>query len=210
MTRIILTIAVLFAYLSARVTTLAAELSGFVQWNEHCADSLHLGHAKVVLDNAVSSGTITRDGEFVIPDVTAGTYIVSVVARDHVFEKACPTLFIYTFHLFTYPGCDIQLRVDVSPEPESPPEVRPYTVGTPLNPRSPIKLPYPIKLVPRQRKSYFIPHQSFDVVQMFQNPMMLVMVFGGLMMLAMPYITVRASLIPFLFSVAFDAANNFM
>jgi hypothetical protein len=84
----------------------------------------------------------------------------------------------------------VQLRIDVPAEFDSPPEVSPYTVGTPLNPRSPIKLPYPIKLVPRQRKSYFVPLQSFDVLQMFQNPMMLMMVFGGLMMLAMPYITV--------------------
>jgi len=34
---------------------------------------------------------------------------------------------------------------------------------------------------------------------MFQNPMMLVMVFGGLMMLAMPYIMVSTSLIYYLF-----------
>jgi len=47
-----------------------------------------------------------------------------------------------------------------------------------------------MKLVPRQRKSYFVPHQSFNVMQMFQNPMMLIMVFGGVMMLAMPYVTV--------------------
>jgi hypothetical protein len=90
----------------------------------------------------------------------------------------------------------MQLRVDVPPEPDSLPEVSPYTIGTPLNPRSPVKFPYPIKLVPRQKKSYFVPLQSFNVVQMFQNPMMLMMVFGGLMMLAMPYITVA---IPFHF-----------
>ena len=90
--------------------------------------------------------------------------------------------------------CDaLQLRVDVPPEPESSPEVRPYGIGTPLNPPSPIKLPYPVKLVPRQRNSYFVPHQSFSVALMFQNPMMLIMVFGGLMMLAMPYIMVRKS-----------------
>ena len=88
-----------------------------------------------------------------------------------------------------------QLRIDVPPEPESPPEVRPYAVGTPLDPPSPVKLPYPIKLVPRQRRSYFVPHQSFNVVQMLQNPMMLITVFGGLMMLAMPYITVSTSFI---------------
>lgn len=73
--------------------------------------------------------------------------------------------------------------------------MRPYTVGTPLNPPSPIKLPYPVKLVPRQRKSYFIPHQSFSIMVMLQNPMMLITVFGGLMMLAMPYVMVSMSLI---------------
>ncbi|KAI0257501.1 hypothetical protein BJV78DRAFT_1272479 [Lactifluus subvellereus] len=149
MTRI-LTISLLFA--SACATVLSTELSGFVQWNEHCADGLQLGHAKVVLDNSIASGSITRDGGFLIPDVAAGTYILSVVSRDHVFDK---------------------LRVDVPPEPKSPPEVHAYTIGTPLNPLSP---------------DYFVPHQSFNVLQMFQNPMMLIMVFGGLMMLAMPYI----------------------
>lgn len=165
MTRI-LAVAVLFA--SACTTCFAAEISGFVEWNGHCADAIQLGHAKVVLDNSVASGSVSRNGTFVIPDVAAGTYLVSVVSRDHVFDK---------------------LRVDVPPELDSPPEVSPYTIGTPLNPRSPIKLPYPIKLVPRQTKSYFVPHQSFNVVQMFQNPMMLIMVFGGFMMLAMPYLT---------------------
>ncbi|KAI9445143.1 hypothetical protein H4582DRAFT_1913555 [Lactarius indigo] len=165
MTRI-LAVAVLFA--SACTTCFAAEISGFVQWNEHCADAIQLGHAKVVLDNSVASGSITRNGNFVIPDVAAGTYVVSVVSHDHVFDK---------------------LRIDVPSEDDSPPDVSPYAIGTPLNPRSPIKLPHPIKLVPRQRKSYFVPLQSFNIVQMFQNPMMLIMVFGGLMMLAMPYVT---------------------
>ncbi|KAI0001968.1 hypothetical protein BJV77DRAFT_1063328 [Russula vinacea] len=161
----LVTVALLIA--SACTAVLSAELSGFVQWNEHCSDSLQLGHAKVVLDNSIASGSITRNGGFVIANVTAGTYILSVVSHDHVFDK---------------------FRVDVPTEPESPPEVRPYTVGTPLNPPSPIKLPYPVKLVPRQRKSYFIPHQSFSIMVMLQNPMMLITVFGGLMMLAMPYV----------------------
>ncbi|KAI9462506.1 hypothetical protein BJY52DRAFT_1185224 [Lactarius psammicola] len=165
MTRI-LTLTVLLA--SACTACFAAEISGFVQWNEHCADAIQLGHAKVVLDNSVASGSVTRNGTFVIPDVSAGTYVVSVVSHDHVFDN---------------------LRIDVPPEHDSPPEVSPHTIGTPLNPRSPIKLLYPIKLVPRQRKSYFVPLQSFNVVQMFQNPMMLITVFGGLMMLAMPYVT---------------------
>ena len=45
-----------------------------------------------------------------------------------------------------------------------------------------------------------------------QNPMMLIMVFGGVMMLAMPYIMVRTSLIyyPFFFVLPFlfDAVTD--
>jgi hypothetical protein len=104
----------------------------------------------------------------------------------------------------------LQLRVDVPQEPESTPEVRPYAIGTPLNPPSSIKLPYPVKLVPRQRNSYFVPHQSFSIALILQNPMMLIMVFGGVMMLAMPYIMVRTSLIYYLFVLPFlfDAVTD--
>jgi len=104
----------------------------------------------------------------------------------------------------------LQLRVDVPPELESPLEVRPYAIGTPLNPPSSIKLLYPVKLVPRQRNNYFIPHQSFSIMLMFQNPMMLIMVFGGLMMLAMPYIMVCPSLIYYPFPPFFllDSVPN--
>ena len=84
---------------------LSAELSGFVQWNEHCSgnvalcvkthllalschmltlrphmpDSLQLGHAKVVLDNSIASGSITRNGGFVM--------CVCVARVPHVVKK---------------------------------------------------------------------------------------------------------------------------
>jgi hypothetical protein len=127
------------------------------------------------------------------------------VSHDHVFDEVslhqpCQFLPPPTLHSPVYIECDaLQLRVDVPPEPESSPEVRPYAIGTPLNPPSPIKLPHPVKLVPRQRNSYFVPHQSFSIMFILQNPMMLIMVFGGVMMLAMPYIMVRTSLIYYLF-----------
>lgn len=41
---------------------------------------------------------------------------------------------------------------------------------------------------------YFVPAESFNLVAMFSNPMMLLMVFGGGMMLAMPYLIVSESL----------------
>jgi hypothetical protein len=82
------------------------------------------------------------------------------------------------------------LRIDINPT-DSLPEVHPYVLGTPFNPVSPIILPYPITLIARSKNSYFVPRESFNVVGMFQNPMMLIMVFTGVMMFAMPYIMVR-------------------
>ncbi|KAJ7900037.1 hypothetical protein B0H14DRAFT_2672002 [Mycena olivaceomarginata] len=97
------------------------------------------------------------------PDVPAGTYILSVVSHDHAFDH---------------------LRIDVL---ESTFEVRPYSVGTPLNPASSIVLPQ-ISLIARAKHVYFVPVDSFNLVAMFQNPMMLMLLFGGVMVIAMPYL----------------------
>ncbi|KAG6813081.1 hypothetical protein H0H92_014140 [Tricholoma furcatifolium] len=80
-----------------------------------------------------------------------------------------------------------QLRVDV-PNFNSTPEVRPYVAGTPLNPPSAVLLTYPILLTPKKRHSYFMPHESFNLMAMLSNPMMLMMVAAGAMMLATPYL----------------------
>jgi len=112
------------------------------------------------------SGGITSDGGFVIPNVPAGKYLLNVVAHDHAFDR---------------------LRVDVF-ESEPLPEIRPYLPGTPLSPPSPVTLSYPITLTPRVKHDYFVAPESFNLVGMFQNPMMMIMLFTGVMMLAMPYI----------------------
>jgi len=147
---------------------LALDLNGFVQWNEHCGDYAALGRASVILDDGISYGSVKKDGRFSVPDIEPGTYILSVVARNHKFD---------------------QLRIDISADPAAEPEVRPLPHGTPLNPPSPVLLPYPIKFVARQRNSYFVPPETFNIVGMFKNPMMLMMVFGGMMVFAIPYIT---------------------
>ncbi|KAJ3552000.1 hypothetical protein NM688_g4387 [Phlebia brevispora] len=144
----------------------ALDLQGYVQWNEQCRNLHQLGQAKVVLDNGISYGGIRRDGGFTIPNVLPGTYILSVISHDHVFDK---------------------LRVDI-PESESPPEVRPYIPGTPVSPASAVVLPYPIVLSPTQKLDFFMPHQAFSLVGMFKNPMMLMMLVGGGMVFLMPYL----------------------
>ena len=71
-------------------------------------------------------------------------------------------------------------------------EVRPYVAGTPLNPPSTVSLPYPTVLTPQEKYVYFVPPEAFNLMAMMSNPVMLLMVFGGGMMLAMLYVMVSA------------------
>jgi len=65
-----------------------------------------------------------------------------------------------------------------------------------MNPPSIVLLPYPIFMSPKERFSYFVPPQNFDLGGMLGNPMMLLMIGGGAMMLAMPYLIVSPLKIP--------------
>lgn len=87
-----------------------------------------------------------------------------------------------------------QLRIDVEEATPSP-IIRPYVAGTPLNPPSTVLLTHPIVLTAREKHTYFSPPESFNLVTMFSNPMMLLMVGGGVMMLAMPYLIVSDCLV---------------
>ncbi|KAF9458189.1 hypothetical protein BDZ94DRAFT_1271251 [Collybia nuda] len=151
---------------SLLVVTPAFELLGKIQLNDFLLDIEGLRNSKIILDNGKMQGRIMHDGNFVIPDVPAGTYILSVSSPDYSFD---------------------QYRVDVV-DSQTEPEVRSYASGTSLNPPSAVLLAYPIAITPRQKHVYFVPPESFNLVAMFSNPMMLLMVFGGVMMLAMPYL----------------------
>lgn len=63
-------------------------------------------------------------------------------------------------------------------------------LGTPLISATSVSLRYPIVLAPRHKNNYFKPRESFNLLGMFQNPMMMVMVLTGAMMLGTPYIMV--------------------
>ncbi|KAL1690396.1 hypothetical protein GGG16DRAFT_125742 [Schizophyllum commune] len=150
---------------------LAADITGGIMWNNVCQDIKQLGQAKVLLDNAAYSANVLRSGKFSISDVPAGTFLLSVRAHDYMFDT---------------------LRVDV-PEPDengtSPdPIVRPYVPGTPLDPPTQVTLPYPIVLTARGKYNYYTAPTSFNALGMLQNPMMLIMGVGFLMVIAMPYL----------------------
>ena len=88
-----------------------------------------------------------------------------------------------------------QLRVDVPPGVGSAPDVRPYVPGTPHNPPSTVKLTYPITLVPRFKNVYFVERESFNILGMLRNPMVLMMVVTGALVVGMPYLLVSNQIV---------------
>ncbi|EIN13522.1 hypothetical protein PUNSTDRAFT_129200 [Punctularia strigosozonata HHB-11173 SS5] len=156
-------------------SALAIDITGRINWNDVCPDIAALGHAKAVLDDGYTHyGGITRDGHFTIPNVEPGTYLLSILAHDHAFDK---------------------LRIDVpaADGSESLPEVRPYIPGTVISNSAaslasvPL-LAYPPTLAAKRRNDYFVERESFNLVGMFQNPMMMMMAAAGVLMLATPYL----------------------
>ncbi|KAF8349910.1 hypothetical protein F5887DRAFT_1127284 [Amanita rubescens] len=156
----------ILAFFSLLSSAWAVNVNGMIRWNNICPGFDQLGQSKVILDNGIYAGTVTRSGSFMIPDVSPGTYILSVVAHDFSFD---------------------QLRIDIA-NSSATLEARPYIAGTPLNPPSTVLLPVPLVLTPRQKHAYFVPLGSFNLISMFSNPMMLLMLATACMMLASPYL----------------------
>ncbi|KIM51094.1 hypothetical protein SCLCIDRAFT_1224851 [Scleroderma citrinum Foug A] len=156
----------LLSVLAGLKTALAIDLVGHVQWNDLCPNYKTLGATKVILDAGRYSARVTWNGNFSIPDVDPGTYVMSVLSHDHTFDK---------------------LRIDIS-STSALPEIKSHVFGTPLLSPSAVFLSYPITLTPRGKNSYFKPHESFSVLGMFQNPMMVLMLLTGLMLLGLPYV----------------------
>jgi hypothetical protein len=152
--------------LSCVALAFALDIKGKISWNDVCPNAKTLGYAKASLDEGVFKGGIVVDGEFTIPDVPEGTYLLSIISHDFSFD---------------------QLRIDVT-NSSSFPEIRPYVAGTPMDPPSSILLSYPIVLSAKEKYDYFIPPESFNLAGMLSNPMMLLMVGGAVMMFAMPYL----------------------
>ncbi|CDO72318.1 hypothetical protein BN946_scf184977.g15 [Trametes cinnabarina] len=196
----------LLAFASSCVSALALDLKGRIQWTPQCPSLKELGQAKVVLDDGKMRGGVTRDGSFTMymrpcfepPPFpltlpTDQTYQQGPISSQSYrtttsLTKYSPSLWDtidpHTDHLLP------QLRVDVF-QSDTLPEVRPYFPGTPLSPAAPATLPYPIVLSARGRADYFVPHESFNILAMFQNPMMMMMLGAGVLVLLMPTIMVR-------------------
>ncbi|CAE7191899.1 unnamed protein product [Rhizoctonia solani] len=152
------------ALISCVASVCAANVEGKIEWNSVCSGIAELKPSTVVvLDGGLYSGGVRRGGEFTIADVADGAYVLSVLSPDHVFDF---------------------VRIDVD---NSTVTAHPHVLGTPfeLSVASPT-LPYPLTLSARSKNVYFIPREGFNLAGMFQNPMMMMMVVTGVMVMFMP------------------------
>ena len=87
-------------------------------------------------------------------------------------------------------------------------EVRPYLPGTSFSPSPPHPvLVYPILLTARQRKEYFAPPGSFDILPMLKNPMVMMMVFVCITLFLLPKAMVG---IEHVYDEGADKGNDFL
>jgi len=149
--------------------TASVDIKGSVSWNELCPNYKSLGSAQVLLDDGhTRSANVHRDGAFILPDVSSGNYMLSVRAHDHVFE---------------------QVVVQVSQDGNNISKILPYIPGTVITTLGVPNLPYPIRISAVSRHNYFVPHESFNLLAMFGNPMMLMTGIGAILLFATPYLT---------------------
>jgi len=146
----------------------SVNLQGSVVWNELCPNYRALGAAQVLLDDGQARiANVEKSGRFLLPDVPAGEHVLSVRAHDHNFE---------------------QVLVQVPSDGSNISKVVPFIPGTVVSSSAP-RLPYPIKLSAVSKHEFFVPHESFNVMAMFGNPMMLMMVVGAVLIFATPYLS---------------------
>ncbi|GHJ85203.1 hypothetical protein NliqN6_1605 [Naganishia liquefaciens] len=153
----------------------AADLQGSVVWNQYLTAAEGLSpNTAVELNNGEYRTLIRKDGSFVIPDVTEGTYVLRVLSKTHFFDQIYLTVTPSSIHLKPY---------HPSMLPVPPTETTP-------------SLPYPIQLVPVVKIQYYEQPQGANIMGLFKNPMVLMLGFTGLMAFAMPKMLASMDLDP--------------
>lgn len=115
---------------------------------------------RVSLDADLHTGYVTSDGKFKIHHVPDGSYLLNVQAIN------------YTFAMY---------RVDVS---DSKVNAYVMSLNSEWSSTGP-SISYPIELAAQEKRQFFTPREGFNLIAMFSNPMMLMMLFSvGIMFFA--------------------------
>jgi hypothetical protein len=145
--------------------------------------------SRVKLDHGVNGAWVKADGSFTIEGVEQGSYVLT------------PSVPGYTVASVSYIPpvgslADSQVIISIIPDTSidtSTSEIvhiQPWhPTKLPNDPTSSPSLPYPFVLYGRPDE-YFIPAPGMNVIGLFKSPMVLMMMFSGVMMYAMPKLQV--------------------
>ncbi|ODN80751.1 hypothetical protein L202_02907 [Cryptococcus amylolentus CBS 6039] len=150
----------------------AASIKGNIAFNDVLpVESLPIG-SSVSLDHGLDRVLVKQDGSFEIFDVPEGIHHVETLIPGYVVQP---------------------LWVTISPPippiaEDGPPSLHIQSANPArqaLPPSSP-SLTYPIVLEALGKESYFVPKGGMNILGMLKNPMVLMMLFSGVMMYGMP------------------------
>ncbi|ADV25245.1 hypothetical protein I305_05458 [Cryptococcus gattii E566] len=154
----------------------AATISGNIAFNGLLPlDSLP-PTSQISLDHGLTKVWVKQDGSFTLHNVPEGS---------HQLEPLIPG---YIFH---------PLLVTVQPAASSESDTAESSTEDQLHvqilnparqplPVSAVSLPYPLVLEPVAKENYFVPQSGMNMLGLLKSPMVLMMLFSGIMMWAMP------------------------
>ncbi|KAI8813861.1 hypothetical protein BJ742DRAFT_787723 [Cladochytrium replicatum] len=141
-----------------------AAVRGRIALNDIIPDLSLISHnTRVVLNGGQYVGYVKDDGSFSIPNVPDGIHILDVQSTDYTFDK---------------------IRVDVGGN-----RVTASITQLGMNyARVGPQVRHPLELPARAKTDYFMPRESFNIMGLFANPMLLMTGVSMLMFLGMPYL----------------------
>ncbi|CAM0135778.1 unnamed protein product [Umbelopsis sp. WA50703] len=152
--------AALFASLFATVCW-AVQLEGSIAYNSLIQDSGDLeSTASALLNGGEYSTLIRKNGKFVFPDVPNGSYFLEIQSVNYIFPK---------------------LRVDINDDGVK----GAYSVLGSEWDSTGYEVAYPFVLKAKAETEYFMA-KGFNVMNMFKNPMLIMMGVSAVMLFAMP------------------------
>ncbi|GAB5585990.1 ER membrane protein complex subunit 7 [Umbelopsis nana] len=140
----------------------AARLEGSIAQNSLIQDLGDLEPtASVLLNGGEYTALVQKDGKFIFPDVGDGNYFLEVQSVNYVFPK---------------------IRVDIQGETVK----GAYSALGSEWATTGYELAHPFALKAKANAEYFLKREGFNVMNMFKNPMMLMMGLSAIMLFALP------------------------
>ena len=128
---------------------------------ESADDDSWIAETVVVVDGGKYRGFLKSNGGFIINRVPPGSYLVEVMSPNHIFEPA---------------------RVDISSKSG---KIRARKASL-LKPTQVLHLPYPLRFKAEEQAQFFEKRESWSMLSMLKNPMVLLLVAPVILMLIVP------------------------